>query len=49
LHDQENGVADVITYGAQLQTVAPELGTPSLMLGAFLLLAGGMLRRKKTH
>jgi hypothetical protein len=49
LHDQENGVADVITYGAQLQTIGPEPGTPSLMLGACLLLAGGMLRRKKTH
>jgi len=49
LNDQENGLADVITYGAQLQTVAPEPGTPSLMLGACLLLAGGMLRRKKTR
>ena len=52
LNDQENGVPDVITFGAQLQTlavVAPEPGTSSLMLGAGLLLAGGMLRRKKTH
>jgi hypothetical protein len=49
LHDQENGVADVITYGAQLQTFAPEPESTYLMLGACLLLAGGMLRRKKTH
>jgi hypothetical protein len=49
LHDQENGVADVITFGAQLQTVAPEPESYSLMLGAGLLLAGGILRRKKTH
>jgi hypothetical protein len=49
LHDQENGIADTITYGAQLQTVAPEPGTQSLMLGAALLLAGGMLRRRKTR
>jgi hypothetical protein len=50
LFDQEHGTADVITYGAQLQTVvAPEPGTPSLMLGAFFLLAGHMLRRKKTR
>ena len=50
LHDQENGIADVVTFGAQLQTVTPEPGTTSLlMLGAGLLLAGGMLRRKKTR
>jgi hypothetical protein len=55
LLDQENGVADVITFGAQLQitpptiTQTPEPGTPSLMLGAGLLLAGGMLRRKKNQ
>ena len=49
LHDQENGVADVITYGAQLQTVAPEPGTQSLVLGAALLMAGSMFRRKKTR
>jgi hypothetical protein len=49
LNDQENGIADVITFGAQLQTVAPEPGTPYLMLGACLLLAGGMFRRKKTQ
>jgi len=49
LNDQEHGVADVITFGAQLQTVAPEPGTSTLMLGVGLLLAGGMLRRKKTH
>jgi hypothetical protein len=36
LNDQENGTADVITYGAQLQTVVgPEPSTKnSLMLGA---------------
>jgi len=28
---------------------AAEPGTPSLMLGAFLLLAAGMFRRKKTR
>jgi hypothetical protein len=49
LNDQEHGLADVITFGAQLQTLAPEPGTPSLMLGACLLLAGGMLRRRKTR
>lgn len=49
LFDQEHGTADVITYGAQLVTVAPEAGTSSLMLGAFLLLAGGMFRRKKAR
>jgi hypothetical protein len=32
LNNQEHGVADVITYGAQLQTIAPELGTSYLML-----------------
>jgi hypothetical protein len=51
LLDQENGVADVITFGAQLQTfaVSPEPGTPTLMLGACLLLAGVIFRRKKTQ
>jgi hypothetical protein len=50
LFDQEHGVADVITFGAQLQTVAPEPETTSLMLGACLLLVGGgILRRKKTQ
>ena len=55
LLDQANGVADVITFGAQLQispptiTQTPEPGTTSLILGAGLLLAGGMLRRKKNQ
>lgn len=55
LNDQANGVADVITFGAQLQISGvgipqtPEPGTTSLMLGAGLLLAGCMLRRKKTR
>jgi hypothetical protein len=55
LNDQANGVADVITFGAQLQTTGvtgpptPEPGTTTLMLGAGLLLAGGMFRRKKTQ
>jgi hypothetical protein len=51
LNDQENGIADVITYGAQLQTspAVPEPTTTSLMLGACLLLAGGMFRRRKTR
>jgi hypothetical protein len=49
LHDQENGIADVITYGAQLQTVGPEPATQSLMLGAALLMAGSMFRRRKTR
>ncbi len=54
LNDQANGKADVITFGAQLQTTGtiaqtPEPGTTSLMLGAGLLLAGGMFRRKKTQ
>ena len=37
--------------GAQSQATVAEPGIPSLslMLGAFLLLAAGMFRRKKTH
>jgi hypothetical protein len=50
LHDQANGTADVITYGAQLETVVvPEAGTQFLMLGAGLILAGSMFRRRKTR
>jgi hypothetical protein len=49
LFDQEHGTADVITYGAQLQTIAPEPATHSLMLAACFLLAGSMFRRRKTR
>ena len=49
LFDQEHGTADVITYGAQLVTLAPEPATFPLMLGAGFLLAGSMFRRRKTR
>ncbi len=49
LKDQENGVPDVITYGAQLVTVAPEPASYSLMLAGGFLLAGGIFRRRKTR
>ncbi len=48
LNDQENGIADVITYGAQLNVV-PEPRADFLMLGACLMLAGTIFRRKKTQ
>lgn len=50
LYDQEHGTADIITYGAQLVSVAPEPSTYySMMLGAGFLLAGSMFRRRKTR
>jgi len=49
LHDQENGIPDVITYGAQLQTTAAEPATSYLMLGAGFLLAVGMFRRRRAR
>jgi hypothetical protein len=51
LNDQENGTADVIAYGTQLQTVVvPEPSAKnSLMLGAGFLLAGSIFRRRKTR
>lgn len=46
LLDQSNGTADVITYGAQLNTGAvPEPGT-SLMVGAGFVLLGCLLRHR---
>jgi hypothetical protein len=49
LYDQEHRLPDAISFGAQHQTTASEPGTPSLMLGGFLLLAAGMFRRKRTR
>lgn len=52
LFDQENGIPDTITFGAQLITgtstppTVPEPATSSLMLGAGLVLVGCMFRNR---
>lgn len=53
LYDQEHGVPDTITYGAQLNvspvttSATPEPATSSLMMGAGLVLVGCMFRRNR--
>lgn len=56
LYDQEHGVPDTITYGAQLiegsssTSATPEPATSSLMVGAGLVLIGCAFRRnRRTH
>ena len=49
LSDQQAGLADTITYGAQLQALAPEPSTWRFMLAGCLLMAFGIFRRRRVH
>lgn len=49
LNDQEHGIPDTITFGAQLTAGTPSVAEPatsSLMLGAGLLLIGSVFRKR---